>query len=276
MATALAAAPELAQAYLLQLAGGLHPIAAFAARAVGPRWALVPAYAAAFLQLFALAQLFWRHIAGVRDARKAALLASCVLSTAHGSLTTLASLAIARPWVAAARAAAPAGGAWWAALALDGASSAAELRLTQFTLAYLLADTAFMLLWTPNDRALITHHALAATYFFIIHALGVGGVTVAFTLALGECTAPLLNAFTVAKELRGERAWAAAAFPALSMAFTGAFFVFVAEFWHISLLAPFLPLDVFSIFPHVCVCVCGARAGRGGRAGAAARARAGR
>ena len=83
-----------------------------------------------------------------------------------------------------------------------------------------------MLLWTPNDRALITHHALAATYFFIIHALGVGGVTVAFTLALGECTAPLLNAFTIAKELRGERAWAAAAFPALSMAFTGAFLLF--------------------------------------------------
>ena len=115
--------------------------------------------------------------------------------------------------------------AWARPWALDLPNTPPQVLLLQFSLAYLLVDTAYAAAFT-DDYIIMAHHAVAATYVTIVLALGVGGISAVLTFFLGELTTPLLNVFSVTKELKGERAWAAKVFEAVSPVFT-AFFLLV-------------------------------------------------
>jgi len=109
----------------------------------------------------------------------------------------------------------------WDSLKLDLPNTPLQSLQLQFSLAYLIADTGYMLAFTPTDYLFLAHHALAGLYLYAVLALRRGAISALLIFFLGEVTSPLLNAFTVSKELKEEKSWAARMFAVASPMFTG-------------------------------------------------------
>lgn len=111
----------------------------------------------------------------------------------------------------------------WAPLHLDAANSPIQAVQLQFSLAYLIADTLYFLLFAPNDLLFLGHHALAGLYLVASLKLGVGGISAIFVFFMGEITSPLFNIFSVAKELKHDHPIAARVLEYVSPLFTISF-----------------------------------------------------
>lgn len=114
--------------------------------------------------------------------------------------------------------------AWMSSsLDLDSPNTPQQALQLQFSLGYVLADTVYMFIFTPNDYLFLAHHALAGLYLVAAMAHGAGAISAILVFFLGEITGPLFSAFSIAKELRHDVLLAAKIFTWISPAFTVAF-----------------------------------------------------
>lgn len=106
---------------------------------------------------------------------------------------------------------------------LDAPNTPIQALQLQFSLGYLLADTVYMVVFTPNDYLFLGHHALAGLYLFACLHHHAGAISALLIFFMGEITGPLFSAFSISKELRHDSPLAARMFALLSPVFTVAF-----------------------------------------------------
>ncbi len=111
----------------------------------------------------------------------------------------------------------------WEPLHLDTTNTPIQSLQLQFSLAYLLADTLYFLLFDPSDWFFMAHHLLAGMYLASSLHLGVGGISAIFVFFMGEVTTPVYNIFSIAKELKNEHAIASKVLLLVSPLFTFSF-----------------------------------------------------
>jgi len=109
----------------------------------------------------------------------------------------------------------------WRSFALDLPNSDMQSLQLQFSLAYLIADFVYIAAFDPSDFLFLAHHILAGLYLVAVLHLRVGAISAIFVFFMGELTSPMLNVFTISKELRHDASWAARVFAYASPIFTG-------------------------------------------------------
>ncbi|KAL4450547.1 hypothetical protein ABPG77_000903 [Micractinium sp. CCAP 211/92] len=154
---------------------------------VGPAWREVPAFTLFFGAIFLVALALWRYAAGL-ERSKAAVLASCCMSSVHGLLSAL-------------------GGyeqlLQWPGFKLDMPNTHPQKLLNEFSLAYMVADFFFYLLpFDPTDYVFMVHHTLSAIYLVGCLLTGHGAISCILMFFMGEVTSPVFNTFSISKELR--------------------------------------------------------------------------
>lgn len=110
---------------------------------------------------------------------------------------------------------------------LDSPNSPQQALQLHFSLGYVLADTVYMFIFTPNDYLFLAHHALAGLYLVAAMVHGAGAISAILVFFLGEITGPLFSAFSIAKELRHDVPFAAKIFTWISPAFTSEYGLFL-------------------------------------------------
>eukprot|EP00887_Chlorella_sp_A99_P004091 scaffold23.g4091.t1 len=111
----------------------------------------------------------------------------------------------------------------WQRFELDLPNSPAQASalLCQYSLAYMVADMLFYLLpFTPGDYLYIVHHFITGIYIVGTLLTGRGGISFILMAFVGEVTSPILNTFSISRELRHRSKAAARVFRFASPAFT--------------------------------------------------------
>lgn len=112
----------------------------------------------------------------------------------------------------------------WRVLELDLPNSPAEVLVNQFGLAYMIAD--FLVYLLPYmDAMFIGHHIVAGTFFVGALATGHGAIAASLALFLGEITSPILNTFTISRELRHQSKLMFRVFALAAPTFTASYLV---------------------------------------------------
>ncbi|KAL4853196.1 TLC domain-containing protein [Chlorella vulgaris] len=190
------------------LSVALEAVSAAAEPWVGSAWREVPTFMLFFGLLFLVSFVLWYYVVGV-DRRKAAVLASCVISTVHGSLVALGGYEQLLNWPS---------------FQVDMRNTLQQKLLNEFSLGYMVADMLFFLLpFTPDDVVFMIHHSISAIYLVGCLLNGHGAIGCIMMFFLGEVTSPVFNVFSVSKELRHRYKAAQVVFDYTSPLFTVAF-----------------------------------------------------
>lgn len=193
---------------LERVCGVLQPFTDAATGSLGTRWHCIPAFFVFFLVVYVATIPFWRYVAKLTW-KKTFLLASCGMSSFHGA----ACISYGYHELF-----------HWPQLHLDLPNSPSQVLLAQFSLAYLLADyVLYILPVTPGDMIFTVHHAISAVYLVSSMKVEHGLISGILMFYMGEITSPLLNVFTVSRELRHRSTIAARVFKYTGPAFTAAF-----------------------------------------------------
>jgi hypothetical protein len=194
-----------ADLFLENLSESLKQANAITAPFLPPEWQELPGFILFLSLVFLVSLLFWKHAFKLDDT-KAALLASCTISTVHGIVcATIGYRELTR----------------WTSLQVDDINTPHQITLTQFSLAYMVADFSIYLMpWEPTNMLFVVHHIISAYFLVGVLHTGRGAISGILMFFMGEVTSPLLNAFTFAKELRKVSTIASKLFIFLSPLFT--------------------------------------------------------
>lgn len=195
------------QDVIVHIAKALWPITESVRSWVPDNWAYVPAFMIFFIQVFSVSTLWVRYVN--IGGKKAPFLGSCAMSSLHAMTCIFAGYAELSNWEQP--------------LNLDDTNTPIQSLQLNFSLAYLLADILYFLLFDPSDWFFLAHHLLSVLYLGASLHLGVGGISAIFVFFMGEVTTPLYNIFSVAKTLKEDYAIASNILNLVSPFFTFSF-----------------------------------------------------
>lgn len=228
------------QDVIVHIAKALWPITESVRSWVPDNWAYVPAFMIFFIQVFSVSTLWVRYVN--IGGKKAPFLGSCAMSRSVAFAVSCPLLykyflqivlvltyffPSSYEYSLHAMTCIFAGYAelsnWEQPLNLDDTNTPIQSLQLNFSLAYLLADILYFLLFDPSDWFFLAHHLLSVLYLGASLHLGVGGISAIFVFFMGEVTTPLYNIFSVAKTLKEDYAIASNILNLVSPFFTFSF-----------------------------------------------------